>query len=85
MTVSGYYGQLVDQIGTDGQNAANSVSTQTAVTQQVQSQIASVSGVNLDEEMSNLLQYQRSYQAAAQALSSIDLELQTFLSTMESA
>ena len=45
--------------------------------QQLQQQQASVSGVSLDEEASNLLLYQRAYQAAAQAISAVDQMLQT--------
>jgi flagellar hook-associated protein 1 FlgK len=77
-----YYGQLVSQIGSDGQNALNSQSTQTALNQQIQNQISSTSGVNLDQEMNNLLQFQRSYQAAAQAVSSMDQVVQSLLQSV---
>ena len=36
-------------------------------------------GVNLDEEMTNLLQYQRSYQAAARVVPTIDDILDTLI------
>ena len=48
--------------GTTELNASNTM------LQQLQQQQASVSGVSLDEEASNLLLYQRAYQAAAQAI-----------------
>ena len=38
---------------------------------------ASISGVSLDEEASNLLLYQRAYQAAAQAINTVNQMLQT--------
>ena len=41
---------------------------QTAVNTQAQTNVQSVSGVNLDEEAANLLQWQQAYQASAQAL-----------------
>ena len=82
-TASDYYSQLVGQIGLDGSNANAAQSTQQGMSVQVQSQIQSVSGVNLDDEMSNLLQFQRSYQAAAQALSSMDQTTQNLLSTFQ--
>jgi flagellar hook-associated protein 1 FlgK len=84
-TIGGYYSQLVGQIGADGQQANNSQSTNQAINQQVQSQISSITGVNLDDEMSNLLRFQRSYQAAAQALNAMDQTTATFLSTLQSA
>jgi flagellar hook-associated protein 1 FlgK len=40
--------------------------------QQLQNQIGSVSGVSINEESVNLVQYERAYQAAAQVSSVID-------------
>ncbi|MGZ4613814.1 MAG: flagellar basal body rod C-terminal domain-containing protein, partial [Kineosporiaceae bacterium] len=37
------------------------------------------SGVNLDEEMTNLLQYQRSYQASARVVTTVDSILDTLI------
>lgn len=67
-----FYQGLIGQIGSDAQSSANAQGTATALVQQVQNQQQSVSGVNLDEEMSTMLQYQQSYQAAAKALSIFD-------------
>ncbi len=50
----------------------NALSTQTAVIDQIDQQQQAVSGVNLDDEMANMLRYQRSYQAAAKALTIFD-------------
>ena len=52
---------------------ANSNSTATGnILTQLQNQQSSVEGVSLDEESSNLLLYERSYQAAAKVISTID-------------
>jgi flagellar hook-associated protein 1 FlgK len=52
---------------------ANSNSTATAnILTQLQNQQSSVEGVSLDEESSNLLLYERSYQAAAKIISTVD-------------
>ncbi len=67
-----YFSDLVGQVGTDVSTAKASMDTQTSVAQQIDSQIQSVSGVSLDDEMSNMLRFQRSYQAAAKALSIFD-------------
>jgi flagellar hook-associated protein 1 FlgK len=45
--------------------------------QQLEQQRASISGVSLDEEASNMLLYQRAYQAAAQAITAVNQMLQT--------
>ena len=71
-TTGSFYTELVGQIGTATQNANNSTSTQNALVQQIQSQQQSISGVSLDEEMSNMLMYQNSYESAAKALSTIN-------------
>jgi len=47
------------------------------VTQMLNTQRASVSGVSLDEEMTNLMQYQQAYAASAQLITTINEMLQT--------
>jgi flagellar hook-associated protein 1 FlgK len=42
----------------------------------------SVAGVNLDEEMANMLAYQRAYEGAARVLSAIDSVLDTLINRM---
>jgi flagellar hook-associated protein 1 FlgK len=71
-TVDAAYTQLVTQVGSDVQQANNQVSTTTSLVNALQNQRQSVSGVSLDEEMTNLITYQRSYQASARALSAMD-------------
>ncbi|MDI9635159.1 flagellar hook-associated protein FlgK [Kamptonema cortianum] len=46
--------------------------TEKAVVAQIENQRQSVAGVNLDDEMANLVKFQRSYQAAARALTVFD-------------
>ena len=41
--------------------------------------VASVSGVNLDEELANLIKYQSSYTAAAKLITTADQMLETLL------
>jgi flagellar hook-associated protein 1 FlgK len=67
-SLNGAYSQLVGDVGaaTNGFNVTSQAQT-SMVAQTVASQQA-VSGVNLDEEAANLLQYQRAYQASAKAL-----------------
>jgi flagellar hook-associated protein 1 FlgK len=65
------YASLVFQVGNDASNA----STQsTAIGQnllQLTNQQSSVSGVSIDEETTNLIQFQTAYQAAARIISTI--------------
>jgi flagellar hook-associated protein 1 FlgK len=62
------YAQLVNFIGNkDSAAQISSTAADAAVTQATNAQQA-VSGVNLDEEASNLLQYQQAYQAAGKVM-----------------
>ncbi|MGR8931258.1 MAG: flagellar hook-associated protein FlgK [Gammaproteobacteria bacterium] len=63
------YGQLVSKVGTQTHSADVSRSAQDALLRQATASWESVSGVNLDEEAANLIKFQQSYQAAAQAIS----------------
>jgi flagellar hook-associated protein 1 FlgK len=63
-----YYNTSVAGIGADSQRFQTQTDNQSKVVTQLQNQQASVSGVNLDEELTKLLQYQRAYQAAARII-----------------
>jgi flagellar hook-associated protein 1 len=77
MTPIETYGNLVFQVGSSISNANAELTASNNVLQQLQQQQQSVSGVSLDEEASNLLLYERAYQAAARAISTVDQMLQT--------
>ena len=77
MTPIQTYGNLVFQVGSSISNANAELTASNNVLQQLQQQQQSVSGVSLDEEASNLLLYERAYQAAARAISTVDQMLQT--------
>ena len=82
-TPQDYYANLVNQIGQDTAFAKSTSATQSALLRQVDTQIQSVSGVSIDDEMANMLRFQRSYQAAAKALSVFDQTTQDFLSALK--
>lgn len=71
-TASGALASLLGQIGNDAAGATTDNTAQQATLTQLTSQRDSLSGVSLDEEASNLTQYQRSYQAAAQVFTIIN-------------
>jgi len=66
------YSNLVFQVGNDVSTAQSESTSAQAMVQQLQNQIGSVSGVDINEESVNLVQYERAYQAAAQVSSVID-------------
>ena len=77
MTPSGAYGNLVFQVGTAISNGTSEQSASSSMLTQLQQQQSSISGVSLDEEASNLLLYQRAYEAAAQVVTTLNQMLET--------
>ncbi len=71
-TVDSYYKTIINNIATTTQEASRQVDNQEAVLSDLENQKASVSGVSLDEEMTNLIQFQHAYQANAKMISTID-------------
>jgi flagellar hook-associated protein 1 FlgK len=75
-----FYASLVTEAGAGVRSAQDALSTQQAILAQTQAQRESVSGVSLDEEAVNLLQFQKAYEAAAKFLKIADEMTQTILS-----
>jgi flagellar hook-associated protein 1 FlgK len=67
-----FYGGLVTTLGTDARDTQNVAESQGMLMAQIEGFRQSVSGVNLDEEMVSMVQYQRAYEAAAQIIRKID-------------
>lgn len=68
-TPTDYYSNIVSAAGTDAQSANTYVSFETSLVNQLQTQRQSTSGVSLDQEAANLVQYEKSYEAAAKIIS----------------
>ena len=66
------YDSTVASLGDALQTANDQVTNQTAVTTMLQTQQSNVSGVNVDEEMTNLMGFQRAYEASAQLVTTIN-------------
>jgi len=66
------YQDMIADLGVKAQTSTRRSEIQANVAGQVDSARQSESGVNLDEEMTNLLTYQRGYEAASRVLTTID-------------
>jgi flagellar hook-associated protein 1 FlgK len=82
LSVSGVVAALISGAGAQAQQVNTAQTAQTAVNTQAQTNVQSVSGVNLDEEAANLLQWQQAYQASAQALSVANSLFTTMLNSI---
>lgn len=73
------YANLVSQTGNLTSQAYAELTASTASLNQLNDQLGAVSGVNLDEETTNLLNYQRAYEAAARVITTVDELTQSVL------
>ena len=73
------YRQLIANLGVAGQTADQQAGIQSSLTNAVDSARQAQSGVNLDEEMTNLISYQRAYEAASRVITTIDSALDTLI------
>ncbi len=76
------YAAFVAQVGNSVQSANSTQATQQAVLTAVSNQRQSVSGVSLDEEMTNLIQFQQAYQASARVMNAINSTLDTLINSV---
>jgi flagellar hook-associated protein 1 FlgK len=66
------YRAFVARMGTEVADADRKTSNAQVLVDSVEDRRQSVAGVSLDEEMSNLVRFQRAYQASARAMSTMD-------------
>ena len=82
-SIGEYYATLVTTVGADRRLGKTNSEYHTALSTDLEDRVTSVTGVNLDEEMSNLIKFQHSYTAAAKLITTADQMLQTLLGLKE--
>ena len=78
-TFSQSFAQTVAGLGQAVDTVNHQITTQTAVDKMLTNQRSSVSGVSLDEEMTNLMQFQKAYEASAKLVSTVSDMLTTVI------
>jgi flagellar hook-associated protein 1 FlgK len=78
-TLGEYYSTLVAKAGSDTQSAKFNAEYQEALANDLRSRQEAVSGVNLDEEMTNLIKFQHAYTAAAKLITTAESMLEVLL------
>src|SRR5690606_34526710 len=76
MTADEAMESLLARVGSMGQESQVRVETQTVLLNHLEDQRASVSGVSLDEELTNMLRFEHAYAAAARVLTAVDSMLE---------
>ena len=85
VSVLATYASITTQIGTAGSQAANTLTTQTALNNQATASQQSLSGVNTDEEAANLVNYQQAYQASAQIVATSQTIFASLIAAIQTA
>lgn len=80
-----FFAQIAANVGQENQTATTNEQAQQQVVAQTKTLREQVSGVSLDEEAVNVLQFQRAYQAAAQVLSVLNTLADATLNMMPPA
>lgn len=72
MKIDNYFKDVIDRLGVQGGEAKRMVKNQETLLASFKQTRESISGVSIDEEMANLIQYQHAYQANAKIVSTVD-------------
>lgn len=79
-TPGDYYASVVGRVAVTAQDAQRRLEFEEAMLQSLENRRSEVSGVNMDEEMINLMKFQRAYEAAVRVVSAVDEMLRDLLS-----
>lgn len=71
-TAEDYYQSFIASVGSQSRQAAVMEENQSVLTEQISNQKQSIMGVNIDEEMINIITYQHSYQAISRYITVLD-------------
>ena len=82
-TIAQFYSGMASNIGIDINSVDSTVSSQNLILDQLENQRSAISGVSLDEEMTNLIQFQRGYDAAARLVTTTNEMFQTVIAMVQ--
>jgi len=74
-----FYISLISRIGAQGEEAADRIKNQETLLKNLANLRESVSGINLDEEMANMVAFQHGYNASARLINTMNQMLETIL------
>jgi flagellar hook-associated protein 1 FlgK len=81
-TFDDYFADAVGRMGLLGEQSNRALETQNLVMKQLKDLRQSVSGVNMDEELANMIKYQHGYAAAARFIATVNAMLDTIINRM---
>ncbi|MFZ5367088.1 MAG: flagellar hook-associated protein FlgK [Spirochaetota bacterium] len=81
-TFDDYFADAVVRVGLMGEQSDRALETQNLIMKQLKDMRDSISGVNIDEELSQMIKYQHGYAAAARFISTVNEMLDTIINRM---
>lgn len=81
-TFDDYFADAVARVGLMGEQSDRALETQNLIMKQLRDMRDSISGVNIDEELSQMIKYQHGYAAAARFISTVNEMLDTIINRM---
>ncbi|UOQ85169.1 flagellar hook-associated protein FlgK [Gracilibacillus salinarum] len=81
-SIKSFYESIIGDLGVASEEAQRMQSNTLTLKQQVQESRQSISSVSLDEEMTNMIQYQHAYNAAARNMTAVDEMLDRIINSM---
>ncbi len=81
-TFDDYFADAVARVGLMGEQSDRALETQNLIMKQLKDMRDSISGVNIDEELSQMIKYQHGYAAAARFISTVNEMLDTIINRM---
>jgi flagellar hook-associated protein 1 FlgK len=83
VTFTSYLNNIVGKVGLQVQELTNEAEAQSAILEQATTNFYSLGGVNLDEELMDMIKYQRAYEASSRIFSVCNQMLQVLVSLGE--
>ena len=81
-TFDDYFADAVTNVGLKGEQAANMLASQNAIMDDLRNLRDSISGVNIDEELADILKFQHGYNAAAKFVTVQDELINTLINRL---
>ena len=81
-TFDDYFADATGRMGLVGEQSGRALETENLIMKQLHDMRQSISGVNIDEELANMIRYQHGYNAAARFITTVNSMLDTLINRM---
>ena len=81
-TYADYQASTISTLGVQANSINNKIESQSTLLNQIELRRESISGVNIDEELVDLIRFQRGFEATSRVMSTINEILEVLISRM---